>query len=814
MSEAVKKSGFAVMPVLPLRGLTVFPKMMVHFDVGREKSMRALEETMREEQLLFLVAQKDIRCDDPNENDIYTVGTVAKVKQMLRYPGDNMRILIEGLYRARINTVLSVEPFLQVEVAEMTPLKTRESAIKVEALIRSVQELIGEFAEVSPKFSHDIMINVLSAEAPEELADFIAQNLPMSFVDKQAVLEEMRPYKRLQLVYKIVTRELQLFKIENDITGKVKQQLDNNQREYFLREQMKAIQSELGDREDQSEEYEEYIQKIKKLNLSEEVSEKLLKEADRLRKMQWNSPESTVVRTYLDTCLELPWNTMTKDKIHLSAAKKILDLDHYGLEKVKDRILEFLAVKQLAPDIKGQIICLVGPPGVGKTSVGKSIARALDRKFARLSLGGVRDEADIRGHRKTYIGAMPGRVINALKQAGSKNAVLLLDEIDKMSSDFRGDPSAAMLEVLDSEQNFAFRDHYLEVPFDLSNVLFITTANTTSTIPKPLLDRMEVIELTSYTAEEKFHIAKEHLIAKERKRHGLNGSTLRIDDEALYSVIEGYTREAGVRTLERELGTVCRKAAKMIVSGEASRTHVTAKNLKDFLGVVRYRKELCAKHSEAGVVNGLAWTAVGGEILQAEACVVDGTGKLEVTGNLGTVMNESAKAAVTYVRSRAVALNIDADFYKTKDIHIHFPEGAVPKDGPSAGVTIATALVSALTGVPARGDVAMTGEISIRGRVLPIGGLKEKTMAAYRAGIKTVIIPEENLKDLEDIDPKVKAELNFVSASHIDAVIHTAIELPHNEDKKDKSEVSDEETKIPSAITEAQTKRRVPMIRQ
>lgn len=814
MSEQEMKLTPAAIPVLPLRGLTVFPKMLLHFDVGREKSIRALEEAMREDQLIFLVAQKDIRTDDPGIQDIYELGTVAKIRQILKFPGDNMRILIEGLYRARMSTVLKLEPFFLAEVEEVSIPQVRESALRVEALMRSTQELFGEYAEYSPKLTHEVVVNVISAENPGDLADYIAQNLPTKFSNKQMVLEELAPFKRLELVNRLLLRELQLFQIESDIAGKVKDQIDRNQRDYFLREQMKAIQAELGEQEDASSEYEEYVEKITRLTLPDEVAEKLLKEAERLTKMQYNSPESTVIRTYLDTCLELPWNTVTKDRVNLASAKKVLDADHYGLEKVKDRILEYLAVKKLAPDIRGQILCLVGPPGVGKTSVGKSIARALNRKFARLSLGGVRDEADIRGHRKTYIGAMPGRIMTALKNAGSKNAVLLLDEIDKMSNDFRGDPSAAMLEVLDSEQNFAFRDHYLEVPFDLSEVLFITTANTTSTIPRPLLDRMEVIELTSYTTEEKFHIVKEHLLAKQRKRHGLNGVTLRVDDAAIYRMIEGYTRESGVRTLERELGAVCRKAAKSIVSGDTERVHVTEKNLHEYLGVARYQEEKATDHTEPGVVNGLAWTAVGGEILEAEASIVDGTGKLEVTGNLGTVMNESAKAALTYVRSRTKAFDIDPDFYKNKDIHIHFPEGAIPKDGPSAGVTIATALVSALTGIPARNDLAMTGEISIRGRVLPIGGLKEKTMAAYRAGVKTVVLPADNVKDLEEIDPTVRKAIEFIPAAHADTVIHSAIDLPQRGGKSEIPQAVQSESTLPNAIPEPPKKRRLPLIQQ
>jgi len=776
----------SIMPVLPLRGLTAFPHMMLNFDVGRDKSMKSLDNAMSKDQNIFLVAQKEIRTDNPKPEDIYLVGTVAKVKQVLKFPGNNTRVLVEGVYRARILNFLHTEPFIEAEVEELLTPSVRENNVKYEALVRSTQELFSEYIEFAPKLSNDVMLNVISAETMGDLADYIAQSIPSKFTNKQMVLEELHPNKRLTLVHKLLVRELEIFKVENNIAGKVQEQMDKNQRDYFLREQMKAIHEELGDGDEAESEFEDYVSKIEKLGLSDEISEKLLKEASRLRKMQVNSPESGVIRTYLDTVLELPWRTATKDKINIAAAQKILDRDHYGMDKVKERILEFLAVKHLAKKNNSQIICLVGPPGVGKTSIGKSIAQAMGRKFARLSLGGVRDEADIRGHRKTYIGAMPGRIMNAVKTAGSKNALILLDEIDKMSSDFKGDPASAMLEVLDSEQNVAFRDHYLEVPLDLSDVLFITTANTTSTIPLPLLDRMEVIELTSYTVEDKFHIAKNYLIKKQMEKNGLTPSLIRITDDAIYKIISQYTREAGVRTLEREIGTVMRKAAKMIVSKVSQKVRVTDKNITDFLGVEKFKEEKLSDGKEPGVVNGLAWTSVGGEMLEVEVNVTEGTGKLEITGNLGTVMNESAKAALTYVRSRVKEYNITPDFYKTRDIHIHFPEGAIPKDGPSAGITIATALVSALTGIPARNDIAMTGEISIRGRVLPIGGLKEKTMAAYRHGIKTVIIPEDNLKDLDDIDKVVRNTLSFCPVSHADSVIKCAIDLTEGEKSEGK----------------------------
>ncbi len=776
------------MPILPLRGLTAFPHMMLNFDVGRDKSMKSLDSAMAKDQNIFLVAQKEIRTDNPKPDDIYLVGTVARVKQVLKFPANNTRVLVEGVYRAKILKIIHTEPFMEAEVEELAIPKPRENTVKCEALVRTTQDLFSEYIEFAPKLSNDVMLNVISAESMGDLADYIAQSIPSRFTNKQMVLEELHPYKRLFLVHKLLLRELEIYKVETSIAGKVQEQMDKNQRDYFLREQMKAIHDELGDGDENESEYEEYISRIEALKLTEEISEKLIKEAGRLRKMQVNSPESGVIRAYLDSVLELPWNKSTKNKLSLSAAQKILDREHYGMDKVKERILETLAVKQLAPKGNSQIICLVGPPGVGKTSIGKSIADAMGRKFARLSLGGVRDEADIRGHRKTYIGAMPGRIMNAVKLAGSKNALILLDEIDKMSSDFRGDPSAAMLEVLDSEQNIAFRDHYLEVPFDLSDIFFITTANTTSTIPLPLLDRMEVIELTSYTVEDKFQIARNYLIKKQMIKNGINSSLVKITDDAIYKIISSYTREAGVRTLEREIGTIMRKVAKLIVSGNTEKVKITANNVSDFLGVEKFKQEGISGGTEPGVVNGLAWTSVGGEMLEVEVNVTEGTGKIEITGNLGTVMSESAKAALTYVRSRVKQYNITPDFYKTRDIHIHFPEGAIPKDGPSAGITIATALVSALVGAPAKNDIAMTGEISIRGRVLAIGGLKEKTMAAYRHGIKTVIIPEDNIKDLDEIDKTVRKELSFCPVSHADQVIRCAIDLPEPTDSPKNAE--------------------------
>ena len=660
-----------------------------------------------------------------------------------------------------------------------------------QALVRTVQDRFAEYADYAPRLSSDVVLCVAEGGEPGYLADYIAQNIAVDFEIKQEILEELNVTKRLTRVIRLLTDETEILKIESDIQDELKDQIDKNQREYYLREQIKVIQSELGE-QDVSAEVDEYREKIEALGLPQEHTEKLLKEADRLSKMSSTSAESGVIRTYLDTVLDLPWNQTTKEQHDLARAQRILNRDHYGLEKVKERILEFLAVKKLAPELKGQVLCLAGPPGVGKTSIARSVAEAMGRNYVRLSLGGVRDEADIRGHRKTYIGAMPGRIMNAMAQAGSCNPLMLLDEIDKMGNDFRGDPASAMLEVLDIEQNSAFRDHYIELPFDLSDVLFVTTANDLGNVPRPLLDRMEVIELSSYTSEEKVQIAKHHLLQKQMEKHGLVRGMLSISEETLHAVISGYTREAGVRRLEQLLAKLCRKAAKRIADGEGKKLTVTTKNLEELLGPAKFKDDAISKRDEVGVVNGLAWTSVGGEMLQAEAAVVPGTGKIEVTGNLGTVMQESAKAAVTFVRSRAEMLQINPNFYKEMDMHIHFPEAAIPKDGPSAGVTITTALVSALTGAPVRHDVAMTGEVTLRGRVLPIGGLREKTMAAYRAGIQTVIIPKDNAPDLEEVVPVVREHVKFVTAEHMDTVLETALDfsrrIPYKrEEKKEQS---------------------------
>ncbi len=777
MNKPIASVHTAAMPMLALRGLTVFPNMLVHFDVGRDKSIKALDAAMASDQMIFLVAQKDIRVDDPTQADLYKYGTVANVRQVLKLPGDNIRILVEGSHRARLFGILQTEPYFNVEIQTIEEPIRKVTGLKTEAALRRVQELFEEYAALAPRMSHEVIMNIVSATDLGYLADYIAQNIQLKYADKQLILEETNPLRRVEKVISLLVREIQILELEHSLQEKLSGQINKNQRDYYLREQMKIIQNELGDTDDIESEVADYTARILALAISEQSTTKLLKEANRLSKLQFGSPEAAVIRTYLDTCLDLPWHKVTKDRLDLKAAARVLDADHFGLEKVKERVLEFLAVKKLMPGIKGQIICLVGPPGVGKTSIGMSIARALGRKYARLSLGGVRDEADIRGHRKTYIGAMPGRIITAIQAAGSKNALLLLDEIDKLGHDFRGDPSAALLEVLDSEQNSAFRDHFIEIPFDLSEVMFVTTANSTDTIPRALLDRMEVIELTSYTDEEKLQIAKHHLIPKQLKRHGLSAATLRFSDDAVREIIAGYTRESGVRIMERELAAVCRKAAKSIAAGQIKRVTINGSNLEQYLGIRKYLPDRHRYVNEVGVANGLAWTSVGGEILEVEVGVVDGSGKMELTGNLGDVMKESAKAALTYIRSRQDSLEIDPDFYKKYDMHIHFPESAIPKDGPSAGITMAVALVSALTGAPVRRDVAMTGEITLRGRVLPIGGLKEKTMAAFRSGIKTVVIPADNEKDLEEIDQTVRRALNFIPAEHMDTVLAATIDF-------------------------------------
>lgn len=773
-----KKTTNEIIPAISLRGLVVFPSMVLHFDVGRERSVNALKAAADESGHIFLVAQKDASITEPELSDMYEVGVIAEVRQLLTTPDGSTRVLVEGLSRARRVKSVGGKDYLRFEVKE---LPTRGGAISestAAAASRALKNIFAEYAQISPKMPRELFESIMTEENCSELFDKVVFNVVLKVEDKQALLEANGLLNRIKMLISMLETEIEIIETEIDIQEQVKEQVDKNQRDYYLREQLRAIYKQLGEGDNPQEEADNYIEKIRALNLSDEITEKLVGEAQKLVKMSYSSQEAGVIRSYLDTVLELPWNIRTKDKLDIDKVEKQLDKDHYGLKKVKERITEIISVRALAPDVKGQIISLYGPPGVGKTSIGRSIADALGRKYVRISLGGVHDEAEIRGHRKTYIGAMPGRIAAALKQAKSMNPVMLLDEIDKMGSDYKGDPASAMLEVLDSEQNTTFTDHYLEIPLDLSDVLFITTANSLDTIPAPLLDRMEVIELSSYTREEKFNIAKKHLLPKQLKKHGEKPSTVKINDKALYSVIDFYTREAGVRKLERSIADICRKSAKKLVSGEKKVT-VTDQNITDFLGVKKYLPEHLAAHDEVGLVNGLAWTSVGGVTMPLEVLVLDGTGKTEFTGSLGEVMKESAKIAVSLTRSLAKKYNIDPDFYKNKDIHVHAPEGAVPKDGPSAGVTLTTALVSALSGTPVRRDVAMTGEITLRGKVLAIGGLKEKTMAAYRAGVKTVCIPKENEPDIDELDDVVKNSLKFVVAEDISTVLETALVLPN-----------------------------------
>ena len=767
-----------IMPAISLRGLVIFPSMVLHFDVGRERSVAALKAAIANDGHIFLVTQKNAADMEPTIDDIHTVGVVAEVRQLLTTPDGLTRVLVEGLYKAKVVGEVSCAEYNKYEIAKISVKPAALTERNEKALVRSLLQTFEEYASIIPKMPKDLYESIVSETDLTRLFDKVVFNVLLKVEEKQRLLETNSITKRVTMLISMLKGEIEIIKAEYEINEQVKEQVDKNQREYYLREQLKAISRQLGNNDDPLEEQQEYIEKILLLNLPEKSEEKLIKEAEKLGRMSGSSQEAAVIRTYLDTVLDIPFNTRTKDKLDINSAAKQLDKDHYGMKKVKERILENLAVRKLASDVKGQILCLYGPPGVGKTSIGKSIAKALGRNYARISLGGVRDEAEIRGHRKTYVGAMPGRIIDALKTAKSINPVILLDEIDKMSSDYKGDPSSAMLEVLDAEQNNAFVDHYVEIPVDLSDVLFITTANNLDTIPAPLLDRMEVIELSSYTREEKFNIAKKHLIPKQLKKNGESAKTLKISDKAIYSVIDCYTKEAGVRKLERRISEICRKSAKMLVSGEKT-VNVTDKNIEEFLGVKKYLPEKLAARDEVGLVNGLAWTSVGGTMLPLEVLVLDGTGKTEFTGSLGEVMKESAKIAVSLARSLADKYGIDKEFYKNKDIHIHAPEGAVPKDGPSAGVTLTTALVSALSGTPVRRDVAMTGEITLRGKVLAIGGLKEKTMAAYRAGITTVCIPKDNVPDIEEIDEKVKENLKFVPAEDISTVLETALVMPN-----------------------------------
>ena len=761
-------------PILALRGLAVFPDQTVHFDVGRAKSIHALDAAMKQDQTLLLIPQKDMLVDDPRLIDLYSIGTVAKVKQVLKTQGENLRVLVTGICRGKIAELSQSEPYLS-GIVESVPAPDTGDSIRAHALRREAVTLYGQYLQMSEHPAQSVYMRMMSSESTGFVADAIAQNSGIDFPDKAKLLCQLNPVKRLESALRLLRQEVEMLRLEAEIQERTRAAIDQNNKDYYLREQIKVIREELGEGDDEAE-YETYIQKIRELKLAEEHEKKLLKDVARLKKQPFGSSEGAVLRNYLDILLELPWNVTTKERVDVASARKILDHDHFGLEKVKERILEIIAVRQMAPEMPPQIICLVGPPGVGKTSISYSIARCLNRKMARISLGGVHDEADIRGHRKTYVGAMPGRIMTAMIQAGSSNPLLLLDEIDKMGSDYRGDPSAALLEVLDAEQNHTYRDHYLEIPYNLSDVLFITTANTLDTVPRPLLDRMEVIELGSYTDEEKMMIAKNHLIPKQLSKHGLKKSQLRITDDAIREIITCYTRESGVRNLERSFGEIYRKAAMQIVAQEnPKRITVTVSNLESFLGVRKFLPDCLPCVDQVGLVTGLAWTSVGGETLEVEVNVMEGSGKLELTGNLGDVMKESAHAALSYIRANAQKLGVPSDFYKTKDIHVHFPEGAVPKDGPSAGVTMCTAIVSALTGTPVRHDVAMTGEISLRGRVMRIGGLKEKTMAALRHGIRTVIIPADNQRDLEEIDQTVRGQLHFITAQTVDTVLDAAL---------------------------------------
>jgi len=770
-------------PLLALRGIVVLPSMTAHFEVGRKKSISAIRAAMSEDQHILLVTQKDIKTDDPGREDLYDIGTVAVIRQILNLPNDNIRILVEGIARAKIVSFYSGRNMITAGITMLEEPPVNISDLEKEAHLRETFELFEEYATLIPRISPDVFMNILSIKDLSKLADYITSNILLPTKDKQQILSELDPVNRIKLLNKILYKEIEILTLERNLHKQVKESIDKNQREYYLREQMKAISKELGDSDNPQSEAENYIEKILSLKLEKTSEEILIKEANKLARMSSSSPEATVIRNYLDACIELPWNKSTREKIDLEKVRRHLDKEHYGLNKVKERILEYLAVMKLTSTPKGQILCLVGPPGVGKTSIATSIAKAINRKFARMSLGGIRDEADIRGHRKTYIGSMPGRIINAFKIAGSNNPLILLDEIDKMSSDYKGDPASALLEVLDSEQNHSFRDHYIEIPFDISKAMFITTANTLDTIPRPLLDRMEVIEITSYTDEEKIQIASRHLIGKQIKKNGLKASDLSIDESALQRIVSEYTKESGVRNLERCIEKICRKAAVAKLSGE-KKTKVNALNLEKYLGAPKYSVDKLSKEDQIGVANGLAWTAAGGESLKIEVSAVEGTGKIQLTGSLGDVMKESANAAITYIRSKYDVLGIDKDFYKNMDIHIHVPEGAVPKDGPSAGITMATAIVSELSQIPVRHDVAMTGEITLRGNVLPIGGLSEKTSAAARLGFSTVIVPEDNRADIDEIDPAVRNKLKFIYVTNVSQVLDAALAYDNNHNTK------------------------------
>ncbi len=764
-----------VLPVLAIRGLVFFPGMMLQFDVARKKSILAVSQAMEKDRLIFLVTQVDLSDNEPVGDDLYKIGVIARVKQVIQRSEEGIKLHVEGLYRGEILSIVKDNPYLLGNVRKC-PVLTYKRSYKSEALVRILHERFDQYLGLFKRVPPDVLLGVLQEKDCGRLADYLASNISIDFERKQFILDELRPLRRIQKLIDVLTEEIQILEVEEEINRKAQAQIDENQREYFLKEQMRAIASELGEDDNPQQEADELRERVLELELPKVCEEKLLKECDKMYRMPYGSHEASVLRIYLDTCLELPWKKSAKEKLDLKRAQRILDRDHYGLDKVKERFLEILAVKSLAPQQTGQIICLVGPPGVGKTSIAKSIAEATGRKYVRVSLGGVSDEADIMGHRRTYVGSMPGRIINAVKQAGTNNPLLLLDEIDKLGQNFKGDPSSALLEVLDPEQNAEFCDHYIDMPFDLSNVLFITTANDASRIPGPLYDRMDIIELGSYTLEEKLNIAMRHLIRKQLKKHGLQASQLKFSKPAVRELIEGYTREAGVRSLERLLASICRKVAKMAVFQEDFTSYtVKPENLEELLGPRKFLRDELVGEDTIGLVNGLAWTSVGGELLPIEAAVMEGTGKIQLTGSLGDVMKESANAAITCIRTRANALGISPKFYEKCDIHIHAPEGAVPKDGPSAGTAMATAITSALCGIPVRRDVAMTGEITLQGRVLPIGGLKEKAMAAYKNGVKTVLIPADNVPDLAEVDEVVKKHVKFIPVKRIDTVLENAL---------------------------------------
>ena len=767
------------LPLIPLRGLAIFPYMILNFDVGREISLKALDAGALNDDLVFLTSQKEAETDEPTTDDFYHVGTICKIKQMIKLPGDTVRVLVEGISRGKIKEVGmdEEEGYFKAVLEEVAyDAESADEDVEVEAFVRNVFDAFEEYINIGNRVSPEILISLADIDNVDRFIDTIAANIYLKPDQKQSILEEFDIKKRLELIYTILLEEIEILKIEKKITLRVKKQMNKVQKEYYLREQLKAIQKELGDDDDINSEADEYREKLNKIKATKETKEKIAKEINKFSKVSTMSPDISVSRTYLDTVFSLPWNKETRDKIDLEKAKAILDNEHYGLEKVKERILEYLAIRKLSKLLKGPIICLVGPPGVGKTSIAKSIADSLGRKFVRISLGGVRDEAEIRGHRRTYVGSIPGRIVNGLKEAQTKNPVFLLDEIDKMSSDYKGDPASAMLEVLDPEQNKDFVDHYLEVPFDLSKILFVTTANSLSTIPRPLLDRMEIIEVAGYIEEEKLNIVKKYLLPKQIKEHALKSDFIKMDDEVIIDIINSYTREAGVRNLERKIAQICRKVAKKYVENPSlEEVVVTKADLDEYLGKNRYRHQLAGTKPEVGIVTGLAWTAVGGETLTAEVNVLKGKGQVVLTGKLGTVMKESAQTGISYIRSIADRFDIDPDFYTKNDIHIHLPEGAVPKDGPSAGITMALAVLSALTNIPVRNNVAMTGEITLRGRVLAVGGIKEKLLAAHRAGITKVLLPKECESDLEEIPQNVKEQMEFVLVEHMDEVLEHAL---------------------------------------